>query len=133
MDVTTFCRKSRVLVVAGKGGVGKTTITAALARMAAHSGLSVLVIELEGKPGVPAAFGSTEALGYGESLLSSAGACPRLGGAGRWGRGASPRDALLEYLAEHGITGLQAARVLGGPRRGRHGHPRHPRHPGPAR
>ena len=39
MDIAAFCRKSRVLVVAGKGGVGKTTITAALARMAAGAGL----------------------------------------------------------------------------------------------
>ena len=52
MDIAAFCRQSRVLVVAGKGGVGKTTVTAALARMAARAGLDVLVVELEGKPGV---------------------------------------------------------------------------------
>ena len=70
MDVATFFRKSRVLVVAGKGGVGKTTITAARARMAAHAGLSVLVVELEGKPGVATAFGGSGALAYDESVLS---------------------------------------------------------------
>ena len=35
MDRGEFCRQSRLLVVAGKGGVGKTTVAAALARMAA--------------------------------------------------------------------------------------------------
>jgi arsenite-transporting ATPase len=41
---------SRVVVVAGKGGVGKTTVTAVLARAAADAGLHVLVVELDGKP-----------------------------------------------------------------------------------
>lgn len=41
---------SRVTVVAGKGGVGKTTVTAVLARSAARAGLRVLVVELDGKP-----------------------------------------------------------------------------------
>ena len=41
---------SRLVVVAGKGGVGKTTVTAVLARAAADAGLAVLVIELDGKP-----------------------------------------------------------------------------------
>lgn len=37
----------RVLLVAGKGGVGRTTLTAALARVAARSGKRVLVAEIE--------------------------------------------------------------------------------------
>ncbi len=41
---------SNVVVVAGKGGVGKTTVTAVLARAAADRGLRVLVVELDGKP-----------------------------------------------------------------------------------
>ena len=40
---------SRLVVVAGKGGVGKTTVTAVLARAAADAGQRVLVIELDGK------------------------------------------------------------------------------------
>ena len=40
---------SRLVIVAGKGGVGKTTVTAVLARAAADSGQRVLVIELDGK------------------------------------------------------------------------------------
>ncbi len=39
-----------VTIVAGKGGVGKTTVTAVLARAAAAAGLRVLAVELDGKP-----------------------------------------------------------------------------------
>ena len=51
MDREAFCRQSNVVVVAGKGGVGKTTVTAALGRMAADIGLDVLVVELDGAGG----------------------------------------------------------------------------------
>jgi anion-transporting ArsA/GET3 family ATPase len=40
---------SNLVVVAGKGGVGKTTVTAVLARAAADAGQRVLVVELDGK------------------------------------------------------------------------------------
>ena len=61
MDVGTFCAQSHVLVVAGKGGVGKTTMSAALAKMAAGAGKSVLIVELEGKSGIMAASPGTAA------------------------------------------------------------------------
>jgi arsenite/tail-anchored protein-transporting ATPase len=41
---------SHLVIVAGKGGVGKTTVTAVLARAATDAGQRVLVIELDGKP-----------------------------------------------------------------------------------
>jgi Mrp family chromosome partitioning ATPase len=41
---------TRVVVVAGKGGVGKTTVTAVIARAASSAGQRVLVVELDGKP-----------------------------------------------------------------------------------
>ena len=40
---------ANLVIVAGKGGVGKTTVTAVLARAAADLGQRVLVIELDGK------------------------------------------------------------------------------------
>src|SRR5579875_2314642 len=58
VQVADFCSASKVVIVAGKGGVGKTTVSAALARMAADHGLSVLLVELEGRPGLAAAFGA---------------------------------------------------------------------------
>ena len=50
MDSLQFFDAARLVVVAGKGGVGKTTVTAVLAHAAAHRGLRVLAVELEGKP-----------------------------------------------------------------------------------
>jgi anion-transporting ArsA/GET3 family ATPase len=99
MDVAAFCRQSRVLIVAGKGGVGKTTICAALALMAADAGLSVLVVELEGKTGLPLAFGQEGPLEYDGSVLVEASEP----GGEVFARRITPDDALLEYLADHGM------------------------------
>jgi len=108
MDVAAFCAESRVVIVAGKGGVGKTTVAAALARMAAEAGLSALLIELEGKPGLHRAFGGTDPLDYQESQL--------LGGegAGVRARRITPDDALLEYLADHGLRRISKRLVSTG-------------------
>ena len=57
MEVAQFCSTSHVVIVAGKGGVGKTTVTAALATAAARAGSSVLVVEIEGKSGLATMFG----------------------------------------------------------------------------
>jgi anion-transporting ArsA/GET3 family ATPase len=115
MDISAFCRQSRVLIVAGKGGVGKTTMVAALAHMAAGAGLSVLVVELEGRSGVATAFGADDGLDYAESVLRAAGATSadadddtddgaRAVPAGTVrARTITPDDALLEYLADHGL------------------------------
>src|SRR6476469_7202537 len=88
MDVVGFCTQTRMLIVAGKGGVGKTTVSAALARMAARAGLTTLIIEVEGKSGLSSAFGRAEALTYEEMVLAP---------------GGGPDDALLEYLHDHGM------------------------------
>jgi len=94
LDPREFCTQSRVVIVAGKGGVGKTTVSAALARMAASAGLSVLVVELEGKSGLAAAFGSLELLGYTERMLAP----------GIKARSVTADEALLEYLDEHALS-----------------------------
>ena len=71
MDVAAFCRESNVVVVVGKGGVGKTTVTAALARTAAAAGLDVLVTALDDSGGLPALFGRETPFGYDEVLLAT--------------------------------------------------------------
>ena len=113
MDIRSFCSQSRVVIVAGKGGVGKTTMVAALAHLAAGAGLSVLVIELEGRTGVSTAFGGAGGLGYAGEVLHAAGATDL--GDGQADEGAvippgvvhartiTPDDALLEYLNDHGM------------------------------
>jgi anion-transporting ArsA/GET3 family ATPase len=116
MDIAAFCLQSRVLVVAGKGGVGKTTVTAALARLAAGAGLDVLVVELEGKPGGAAAFGGAGSLGYDQAdLTAAAAATDSDAGTGTVrARRITPDDALLEYLADHGMGRISKRLVSSG-------------------
>ena len=103
MDVETFCAQSHVLVVAGKGGVGKTTMSAALSKMAARVGKSVLLIELEGKSGIAAAFGRREDLGYEEVVLLPPGDAATGSAGSVRARRLTPDDALIEYLEDHGL------------------------------
>lgn len=70
---------TRLVIVAGKGGVGKTTVTAVLARAAADHGRRVLVIELDGKPTLSELLPGIEV------------------------RHLSAADALEEYLLDHGF------------------------------
>jgi arsenite-transporting ATPase len=70
---------TRLVIVAGKGGVGKTTVSAVLARAAADAGRRVLLVELDGKPAL-------------------AGLVPELEV-----RPISAAEALEEYLHEHGF------------------------------
>ncbi len=99
LDPRRFCTQTRLVVVAGKGGVGKTTISAALARMAARAGLSVLIVEVEGKTGLAAAFGA-EDLEYQERVLDPGGpdGTPEIRA-----RALTPDNALVEYLEDHGL------------------------------
>ncbi len=71
---------ARVVVVAGKGGVGKTTVTAVIARAASNAGKRVLVVELDGKPALAELVPDLEVLAI------------------------SAPDALDEYLREHGFA-----------------------------
>ncbi len=75
---------ANVVVVAGKGGVGKTTVTAVIARAAARSGRRVLVIELDGKPILEGLLPDR----HGEALTVVHLSAP---------------DALEEYLNDHGF------------------------------
>ncbi len=99
MDPVAFCTQARVVIVAGKGGVGKTTVTAALARLASGAGLDTLVVEVEGKSGLPALFGSLDPLTYEPTVLAAGGGQ----GARIRARTLSPDDALTEYLVDHGL------------------------------
>ena len=95
MDPARFCSQSRLVIVAGKGGVGKTTVTAALAVMAAEAGLRTLIVEVEGKTGLGTSFGRGE-LGYEEIEVAD-----RVRA-----RTITPDQALLDYLEGHGMRRL---------------------------
>jgi anion-transporting ArsA/GET3 family ATPase len=100
LDPGAFCAQARLLIVAGKGGVGKTTVTAAVARLAARTGRDALIIDVERKSGLGAMFGNTEPLTYQEVVLAEAGA-PGEGEVRA--RTLTSDDALLEYLVDHGM------------------------------
>lgn len=77
----------RVLIVSGKGGVGKTTVAAALALVAARRGRTVCVAEVDRKGTLPGLF-AAEALTYKPREMSP----------GVWGMNIVPEAALAEYL-----------------------------------
>jgi anion-transporting ArsA/GET3 family ATPase len=91
-----------VTIVAGKGGVGKTTVSAALAFLACSAGFETLVVEVESKSGLPELFGSNLPLDYHETVLLEAGRAGP-GSATLRARTVTPDDALVEYLDSHGL------------------------------
>ncbi len=103
MEVADFCSTSRVVIVAGKGGVGKTTVTGALAVTAARAGRSVLVVEVEGKSGLPVMFGAPP-LGYEEIQLDERVRARFL----------TPDAALVDYLVSHGMKRISKRLVSSG-------------------
>jgi anion-transporting ArsA/GET3 family ATPase len=97
-----FRPPARVTIVAGKGGVGKTTVSAALAWLAAASGWDTLIVEVEGASGLPSLLGRDEPLSYEETVLREADELSP--GSGRLrARALTPDDALVEYLESHGL------------------------------
>lgn len=101
MDPAQFFTASRLVIVAGKGGVGKTTVSAALARAASRTGLSSLIIEVEGKSGLAAMYGAPN-FAYDEVTLAEADEAE--GRAAVRARTLTPDDALVEYLEGAGMS-----------------------------
>jgi anion-transporting ArsA/GET3 family ATPase len=111
VDPEQFFAASRLVIVAGKGGVGKTTVSATLARAAALSGLSTLIVEVEGRTGLPGMFAHGE-LGYDEVVLSAGGGPD--GAADVRARTLTADAALLEYLRDHGLSRISRRLVSSG-------------------
>ena len=95
-----------MLVVAGKGGVGKTTVTAALARASADLGLRVLVVSLDERSQLHRLLGGSDRSGGSyEPVRVASGLGP-----GRRGtidiRTITAADALQDYLATQGLAAI---------------------------
>lgn len=116
MDPSDFFTASRVLIVAGKGGVGKTTVSAALGVAASRAGIDTLLVEIEGKrglatvfdPGAATAAGSRAELRHDDTRVVAPD--PATGRAELRARTIRADAALLDYFEEHGLRGF--ARTL---------------------
>jgi anion-transporting ArsA/GET3 family ATPase len=98
VEPAQFLTAPRVTIVAGKGGVGKTTTALAMGLAASAVGRSALIVEVEGKSALPAIFG-LGGLTYEEVQLVA----PGDGRGELRARTLTPDDALVEYLQDHGL------------------------------
>lgn len=117
MGPLTFLTQTRVLVVTGKGGVGKTTVSGVVANLAVRNGLRAMVVQI-GAPGArhePEAaqlsrlYGQEEALGYEAVLLGANEEGGEVAARALW-----PDTALVEYLHRHGMRRLSRRLVSSG-------------------
>jgi anion-transporting ArsA/GET3 family ATPase len=90
--VTGISRSARLHVVTGKGGTGKTTVSAALAIALAEGGRRVLLVEVEARQALAQLF-DVPALPYADQHLAAA-----PGGGEVLGLSVDPEEALIEYL-----------------------------------
>ena len=82
----------RLHVVTGKGGVGKTTVAAALALALTRAGKRVLLVEVESRQGISQTF-DVPPLGVDEVRLVG-----HADGGELWGLSVDAKAALMEYL-----------------------------------
>lgn len=88
------------MVVAGKGGVGSSTVAAAVALAAARDGADVLFISVDGRPGMGPLLGGREINDREQTLQ-------RLDGGGKIRARTIPADqAFGDYLELKGVGGL---------------------------
>jgi arsenite/tail-anchored protein-transporting ATPase len=92
VDPRRFMSASRVFIVAGKGGVGKSTVAAALVTAARRIGLTALLVETDGKPLM---LGGTADAGLSAQTIT-------------------PSDALAEYLDRSGLGRISRRLISSG-------------------
>ncbi len=92
-DLLAQLLSRRLLLVTGKGGTGKTSVAAALGRLAASLGVRTLVVELGHAPVLPDLLGAAAPGAHGNPLRD-----PRPAGPNLFTLRLVPEEALLEYL-----------------------------------
>ncbi|BAN01735.1 ArsA family ATPase [Ilumatobacter coccineus] len=97
---TDWLTAARVMVVAGKGGVGSSTVAAAAAWAAARDGADVMFISVDGRPGMGTLLGGREINDREQTLQ-------RFDGGGKIRARTIPADqAFGDYLELKGVGGL---------------------------
>jgi CO dehydrogenase maturation factor len=91
------------LAVAGKGGAGKTTLSATLARLAARSGQSVVALDADANPNLAPALGVPPEVAAGLGAVPPSLVSRRIGGRGL----TEPIDAVLGRYAVPAPDGVQ--------------------------
>jgi anion-transporting ArsA/GET3 family ATPase len=81
----------RLIIQSGKGGTGKTTISAALALAAANHGKRVLLVEVDTRDRFAALFGLKEPVGYEAKKLRD----------GVWGLNLDPELVVIDFFKTH--------------------------------
>ena len=100
MAAPDWLTSTRVAIVAGKGGVGSSTVAAAYALAAAREGADVLFVAVDGRPGMGPLLG-------GRELDSSDRILRRIKGAGQVRGRTIPADqAFGDYLELKGVGGM---------------------------
>lgn len=94
------------LAVAGKGGAGKTTISATLARLAAREGRAVVAIDADANPNLAVALGVATQLAATLSAVPAGLVSRRIGGAGL----TLPVD---EVVSRYSLRAPDGVRLLG--------------------
>jgi len=94
------------LAVAGKGGAGKTTLSATLARLCARSGRPVVAIDADANPNLAPALGLPPAVAAGLTAVPPALVSRRVGGAGL----TEPVEVVLD---RHALLAPDGVRLLG--------------------
>ncbi|HSP29814.1 MAG TPA: ArsA-related P-loop ATPase [Ilumatobacteraceae bacterium] len=100
MAAPDWLTSTRVAIVAGKGGVGSSTVAAAYALAAAREGANVLYVAVDGRPGMGPLLG-------GRELDSTDRILRRIKGAGQVRGRTIPADqAFGDYLELKGVSGM---------------------------
>jgi CO dehydrogenase maturation factor len=94
------------IAVAGKGGAGKTTITAALARLWAASGTAVCAVDADSNPNLATALGIDRVRADDARALPLSAVSRRLDG------GPALTTTVEDLLDRHGLTGPDGIRLV---------------------